>query len=122
MARSAGLEPATLGLEGRCSIQMSYERSKSKAYSSKIGRGRGIRTPDPLVPNQLRYQAALCPDVLFSKRERYYIAKQQPCQTDDQSLIKYLITINLSALITLGISLGETFSIKDLTSISFKLS
>lgn len=24
-----------------------------------IGRSRGIRTPDPLVPNQMRYQAAL---------------------------------------------------------------
>ncbi len=26
MARPAGLEPATLGLEGRCSIRMSYGR------------------------------------------------------------------------------------------------
>jgi hypothetical protein len=29
----------------------------------KIGRGRGIRTPDFLLPKQARYQAAPCPDV-----------------------------------------------------------
>ena len=28
----------------------------------KSGRWRGIRTPDPLVPNQMRYQAALFTD------------------------------------------------------------
>ena len=27
-----------------------------------VGRGGGIRTPDPLVPNQMRYQTALRPD------------------------------------------------------------
>ena len=29
-----------------------------------VGRGGGIRTPDPLVPNQMRYQTALRPDYL----------------------------------------------------------
>ena len=29
-----------------------------------VGRGGEIRTPDPLVPNQMRYQAALRPEHL----------------------------------------------------------
>jgi hypothetical protein len=29
------------------------------------GRGGGIRTPDPLLPKQMRYQTALRPDFLF---------------------------------------------------------
>ena len=32
----------------------------------QIGRGGGIRTPDPLVPNQMRYQTALRPDFFQS--------------------------------------------------------
>lgn len=31
------------------------------------GRGRGIRTPDPLLPKQMRYQPALYPDKLHQK-------------------------------------------------------
>ena len=58
LARPAGLEPATSCLEGRCSIRLSYGRT---AY--KVGRGRGIRTPDPLLPKQMRYQTAPCPDI-----------------------------------------------------------
>jgi hypothetical protein len=31
-------------------------------FEGFIGRGGEIRTPDPLVPNQMRYQTALRPD------------------------------------------------------------
>jgi hypothetical protein len=35
---------------------------RSRLKQTKNGRGRGIRTPDPLLPKQMRYQAAPCPD------------------------------------------------------------
>ena len=30
------------------------------------GRGGGIRTPDPLLPKQMRYQTALRPDIFMN--------------------------------------------------------
>ena len=147
MARLAGLEPATLGLEGRCSIQMSYGRSGAPILTAfsrdddinpwlirrvllhtppicqrifpllaqklankgtpetpvlgtdapgnskvrfyriqshksghriKSGRGGEIRTPDPLLPKQLRYQAALHPDSCLSAR-RGIIRRSKMC-------------------------------------------
>ena len=43
MARLKGLEPLTLCLEGRCSIQLSYRR-KLAAYKMQVGAGDGNRT------------------------------------------------------------------------------
>ncbi len=80
VARLAGLEPATLGLEGRCSIHMSYRRfdpfdptvATCRTLLSRSGPkpdrlqimvgAEGFEPPTPLLPKQVRYQAALCPE------------------------------------------------------------
>ena len=61
MACPEGIEPPTHSLEGCCSIQLSYGQRSEEIN----GRGERIRTFDPLVPNQMRYQTALRPDSLI---------------------------------------------------------
>ena len=63
MARLTGFEPVTIRLEGGCSIQLSYRRMTDdknimRYFADLNGRSSRIRTYDPLVPNQMRYQAA----------------------------------------------------------------
>ena len=63
MACPEGLEPPTCCLEGSCSIRLSYgQRGRRRARRCVDGRGEMIRTSDPLLPKQLRYQAALHPE------------------------------------------------------------
>ncbi len=60
----------TLGLEGRCSIQLSYGQFDLLRATNQYpfgagqsgGRGGGIRTPDILLPKQARYRTALRPE------------------------------------------------------------
>ncbi len=63
VACPARFERATYALEGRCSIQLSYGQMETRIAGLKNhGRGERIRTFDPLLPKQMRYQAALRPD------------------------------------------------------------
>src|SRR5580765_8094668 len=72
MARPRGFEPPTPSSGGWCSIQLSYRRARpgSAGSNARIGRGERIRTSDPLLPKQVRYQTAPHPaKPLHSEKE-----------------------------------------------------
>ena len=62
----ARFERAAYALEGRCSIQLSYGQIGAGIQIVILdrvnGRSTRIRTLDPLLPKQVRYQAALHSD------------------------------------------------------------
>ena len=85
MACPEGIEPPTHSLEGCCSIQLSYgQRSREMN-----GRGERIRTFDPLVPNQMRYQAALRPDLAIVIGQNLFFAPKQLCYLTEQCFFAF---------------------------------
>ena len=61
MVRLAGLEPAALGLEVRCSIQLSYRRVGHLAYTE--GRAGGIRLASTGARDRTLQPGLLDPDL-----------------------------------------------------------
>ena len=84
LARRTGIEPVTPSLEGWCSIRLSYRHHRicdgrtTCPKGGDDGRGGGIRTHDLLVPNQLRYQAALRPEAADCMRRPRPCAQIKP--------------------------------------------
>ncbi|AMO51167.1 Hypothetical protein AKI40_4794 [Enterobacter sp. FY-07] len=57
------------------------QKTKNPAKAGfKIGRRERIRTSDPLVPNQLRYQAALLADILLFE---FFVQSKLWCEGGD---------------------------------------
>jgi hypothetical protein len=73
MARPAGLEPATLGLEGRCSIRLSYGRMRCSSIASSEWSGQRDSNPRPSAP-----KADALPDCAMPRHARLIVARPLP--------------------------------------------
>ena len=73
-----GFEPLTVCLEGRCSIQLSYEIKKERDnFRCPFCRGGRIRTYDLLLPKQARYRATLHPERVAKVNKEYQNATKK---------------------------------------------
>ena len=79
-----GLEPATCWLQISCSTNW--------ATPAHNGRGWGIWTPGPMVPNHVRYQTALNPVLLTALVQ--YNTFLKPVQTEKQGIFHYFVKLN----------------------------
>src|SRR4051812_42059751 len=80
--------------------------SARQGTDDDIGRGDWIRTSDPLLPKQMRYQAALRPDKLLTAECGMLTGLTIDCpasRTNRQSVVKSAITIqHLAMFITVS--------------------
>ncbi len=71
VVRLAGLEPATYGLEGCCSIQLSYKRM----ILALGGAPEGSRTPNPQIRSLVLYPIELRTLTIQIKKRQYKFGK-----------------------------------------------